>query len=194
MKKHYTTFSDYELQKFLIKGDSKAFEEIFNRYWKRLYAYAFRIYEEEKICEDIVQEVFINLWERKSSAEILNLEGYLFRAIKYRLANHIRNLKFTRVHENVLSEIPYTDSASRKMEFEDFRDELFQSIDNLPPRCRQIFLLSRVDHLSNAEIAEKFNISKRTVETHISNALKILKDHLPTCQIPLIISTLFLEC
>ena len=94
MKTSLLLLSDTELQKKLQRQDQLAFEVLFDRYWKRLYSFAFKIYKEEAICEDIVQEIFISLWEKSINTNIVNLEGYLLRAVKYKVANYIRDLKF----------------------------------------------------------------------------------------------------
>ena len=94
MERDLLKMPDEELQKLIFEGNDAAFSIIFNRYWKRLYAYALKIYKDEAVCEDIVQEIFISFWKNASSTVILNLEAYLFRAVKYKIANQIRNLKF----------------------------------------------------------------------------------------------------
>src|SRR5690606_28094812 len=170
--------SDREVLAELKKGNKSAFEEIFNRYWKRLFSYAYKIYEEEVVCEDLVQEIFIRLWERSAELSVNNLEGYLFMAVKYKLANSIRDLKFTVQHTEALSGLPVIPPAYRQLEYQELEKEVFVLVDRLPHRCKQVFCLSRVDSLTNTEIAERLDISVRTVETHISNALKYLKMNL----------------
>ncbi|MCF4100785.1 RNA polymerase sigma-70 factor [Gillisia sp. M10.2A] len=193
MEKELATLTDTELYCLFKDNNSLAFEAIFDKYWKRLYGYAYRIYQDEPICEDIVQEVFISLWEKLSNTEILHLEGYLFRAVKYKIANHIRDLKFTDLHEKIILEIPHSSAASRNMEFQEFEGHIKNLIDKLPPKCREVFTLSRYEQLSNMEIAEKLDLSIRTVETHISKALKFLKSNIDASHISIIITTMFLE-
>lgn len=178
MNRKTPELSDRELLAELKEGNKSAFEEIFNRYWKRLFSYAYKIYEDEVVCEDMVQEIFIRLWERSAELSVNNLEGYLFRAVKYKLANSIRDLKFTVQHTEALSGLPEIPPATRQMEYQELEREVFVLVDQLPHRCKQVFCLSRVDSLTNTEIAEKLDISVRTVETHISNALKYLKMNL----------------
>lgn len=178
MNRKSPPLSDTELLAQLRSGNRVAFEEIFNRYWNRLFAYAYKIYEDEALCEDMVQEIFIRLWERSGELSVSNLEGYLFRAVKYKLANSIRDLKFTVQHTDVLSGLPAMPAVNGQMEYQELEKEVFVLVDQLPHRCKQVFRLSRVDSLTNTEIAEKLDISVRTVETHISNALKYLKVNL----------------
>jgi len=175
MKNYLLQMSDEELQKLIFQENHDAFAIIFNRYWKKLYAFAFKIYKEEEICEDIVQEIFISLWKNASKTVILNLEAYLFRAVKYRIANQIRSLKFDREHLEVLESIPAPNHTIDNIEYVEFEKSIMNQISQLTPKCREVFLLSRMDHFSNAEIAEKLSLSIHTVEKHISNAIKQLR-------------------
>lgn len=168
-----SALEDKELLKLSSKNNSKAFEEIFNRYWKRLYTYAYKIYKNSEVCEDVVQEVFISLWNLNKENTILNLEGYLFKAVKYKIANHIRDLKFSTQQLDFIESIP--DSFFDNLEYEELEKDVFKKIEKLPVKCKKVFKLSREEQKSNAEIAQILNLSIRTVETHISNALKILR-------------------
>jgi len=175
MEKDLLKMPDEELQKLIFEGNDAAFSIIFNRYWKRLYLYAFKIYKDEAVCEDMIQEIFISLWKNASSTVILNLEAYLLRAVKYKIANQIRNLKFDRQHTKILESIPDPNLTLNDLEYVDFEKNINDQINKLTPKCREVFLLSRIDHFSNAEIAAKLNLSIHTVEKHISNALKQLR-------------------
>lgn len=192
MKNNCEKLSNETLQSLLKKGNENAFNEIYNRYWSLLYAYAFRIYTEEKICEDIVQEVFIRLWGKAKITEIKNIEGYLFKAVKNRIATYIRDLKFTHTHIEVLQNISIPISSEKNIEYKEFEKHVFFEIDKLTPKCKKVFILSRFEHLSNTEISKKLNISIRTVEKHISDALKELKSNIQTNHIICFVIAMFL--
>ena len=192
MKTTLKNTSNQQLQILLKKGSESAFNEIYNRYWKILYAYAFRIYTEEKICEDIVQDVFISLWDKAKTTEITNIEGYLFRAIKYKITSHIRDLKFTSTHIEVLQNIAAPNTSEKNLEYQEFERSVLSEIDKLTPKCKKVFTLSRFEQLSNSEISEKLNISIRTVEKHISDALKELKSSLKINYIIWFVISMFL--
>lgn len=188
-----TFLSDQELLVELRSGKEEVFKFIFNRYWKRLYNYAFNIYNDDDVCEDIVQEIFVNLWEKSGEVEILNLEAYLYRSVKYRIVNHIRDLKFTEIQEEILKKIPYPSNSGSTMEYEEFETEIFNFIKMLPARCREIFMLSRFDNYTNSEIAKKLNISIRTVEKQISNALSFFKSKINNSHFTVIVTFMLLH-
>ena len=184
-------YSDQELLALLDKHQKLGFDLIFERYWKRLYRYANTIYAEERICEDIVQEVFISLWEKSKTQKIFNLEAYLLRAVKFKVINHLRDLKFTREHQEVLNELCVPAKADQFLVCDDVEALIHYEIDKLPPKCKRVFVLSRFEDVPNAEIAQQLNISIRTVEKHISDALKHLRTSLPVGELSLIITLLF---
>ena len=175
MESYLLQMSDEELQKLIFEKSEDAFTIIFNRYWKRLYLYAFKIYKEEAVCEDIVQEIFISLWKNSGHTVILNLEAYLFRAVKFKIANQVRNLKFDKEHLDVLENIIAPYHSINYIEYVELEKTIMDQINKLTPKCREVFLLSRMDHFTNAEIAQRLNLSIHTVEKHISNALKELR-------------------
>jgi len=192
MKSRLFNLSDEELQKLISLRNEMAFEVIFDRYWKRLYSYSYKIYREEEVCEDIVQEIFISLWNNAENATILNLEAYLLRAVKYKIANHIRNLKFTKEHLDILDGIANPGKSINDIEYVEFEKGIMQHVERLSPKCREVFTLSRFEHLSNSEIAARLGLSKLTVEKHISNALKELRSHLSSWQYHVIVILMFL--
>ena len=194
MKTNLLVLSDSELQVRVKNQDSQAFEILFDRYWKRLYSYAMRVYQDEYLCQDIVQEIFISFWEKPSLEPILNLEAYLLRAVKYRIANHIRDLKFDSVHLQVLERIPYPSETDKDLIYQDFEDTILNVIEKLPPKCRNVFMMSRFEAFSNSDIAKKLNISERTVEKHISDAIKFLKLSINISQITALVTGMFSQC
>ena len=192
MRDTLTSLPDNELQNLLKKGNEVAFGVIFDRYWKKLYNYAHKIYRDEEICQDIVQEIFISLWNNASSSNILNLEAYLMRSVKYRVANHIRGLKFTQEHIDVLQDIPTPAKTTADIEYQEFEKGILTEIEKLSPKCREVFLLSRFENYTNSEIAKKLNLSVHTVEKHISNAIKHLRNNLDNYQLAIVVISLFL--
>lgn len=158
-------------------GDQKAFDELFKEYFPKIRKFLFGFLESDAEAEDLAQDVFVKLWQNKSFLEnVDNLNAYLYRMSKNMLFNY---LKHPRIREltsiSDFLEIP----TMEKLEEILFADELEvlinTTVDRMPAQRKTIFNLSRRDKLTNAEIAVRLNISKRTVEAHISAALSDLR-------------------
>ncbi|MEL7586224.1 MAG: RNA polymerase sigma-70 factor [Prolixibacteraceae bacterium] len=177
-------------EKHLISGlnsqNKVVFDFIFNYYYSGLCAYARRWVTAPDIAEDLVQDFFVWLWIDGSSLKInTSLKSYLFTAVKNKAVNH---LKHVRVKEQygirIMQEIREHDYAGWEFSEPELIELIEQGLEKLPPRCREIFIMSRFEGKDNAAIAETLKLSKRTVELQISNALKVLrtelKDYLPS--------------
>lgn len=157
------------------QGDERAFNQLFNRLWEPLYLAAYKVLKEEDTSEDVVQELFIDLWHKRTTVSIANIEAYLFQAVKYRVLMLLRQGKYREPHQAIAETIELTNNTEEAIFFQDLEFSYQQIIDNLPERCREIFNMSRHQHYSNQEIAQRLNLSIRTVEKQISNALKQLQ-------------------
>lgn len=158
----------------LIQEDRSAFEQIYNNYWSKLYIYAYNILRDRQASEDIVQEVLVSLWLKRKVLEINSLNAFLFTSVRYQVLKYIRSGK---VRENFFLEIEQI-SESTAIELiteKNINDMIDIHVTKLPARCREIFLMSRKQHLSNKEIAERLNISSKTVENQITIALRGLR-------------------
>lgn len=180
LQKYYVnvlnTISDIELVALIKQGDHTAFTEVYNRYWKFLYTSAYNATGEQQESMDLCQSIFIWIWENRQQLNIRSsLQAYLHTALKYKIANLIRN---GRVHAARIAELLQTTVASPEidpLEVKELKHFIDQLIAGLPDKCRQAFLLSREEQLSHREIAERLGISEKTVDDHISRALKRLK-------------------
>ncbi|MEJ4088253.1 RNA polymerase sigma-70 factor [Galbibacter orientalis] len=164
-----------QLMERIKNDDEKAFHLLFNRYWEVLFVLAKSILNDEAIAKDLVQEVWINFWERRKKIESTNIEAYLKQAIKFSVYKELRNSVLSNEHKEYLQEIAAETATDDHLIYSQTNNTLTNTIHELPDRCREIFQLSREENLSNQEIANQLNISKRTVETHISHALKSLR-------------------
>jgi RNA polymerase sigma-70 factor (family 1) len=167
--------TDQQLCQLLHKGDKKSFDLIYERYWKRMFLYAYKIFEDQLVCEDLVQEVFVRLWERSQQERIQHLESYLIKATKYQVMNAIRNMKRTLPYEDILPNFPSDERVELVYEAQEASLYIDSSIKSLPERCQEVFVMSRREELSNREIAQRLNISVRTVESQLHKALKIIR-------------------
>lgn len=170
--------NDVHLLDQLRKGDEKALEELYERYWEQLFISAYNLVKNREICEDILQEIFIDLWNKRERLEIrVSLKSYLYTCTVYKVYDYFRkNKKIIKIEllEDFDKRIQTSDPESR-MIHEELVSHVNNAIDSLPEKCRIIFRLSRDEQLSYKEIADKLNISVKTVEAQITKALKILK-------------------
>ena len=159
-----------------------AFEEIYNRYWRMLFQVAWQKTEDRDVAEELVQDLFVRLWERRSDLRITSsLTNYLHTAIRYRIINFIRNQMRSSRHlaliKNDISE-PGENKVEADLRLRELDASLQASIEKLPVKSRTIFELSRAKHFSNKQIAGKLNISEKTVEYHLTKSLRLLRVYL----------------
>jgi RNA polymerase sigma-70 factor (ECF subfamily) len=164
----------------LLKQDNhQAFDEIYQRYWSSLYAYSYNRLRSELASEEIVQEVFLNLWTKRNTSEpIISLSAYLFTGVKYRLLNEIKAAQVRKkfaVNFDAFQITTYSDITQETVAFGDLQLALETKVSNLPPKCRHIFQLSRQKNLSISEISNVLHISPKTVENQLTKALKYLR-------------------
>lgn len=160
-----------------IKNGSEIhFKELFNIYWSKLYVIANNVLQNEADAEDVVQELFINLWDRRATLVIDNLGGYLYTAVRYSVAKKLSKRPLQKNHQELFEAIQDNVNLETSLALNDLIDFIRGKIDELPDRCKEVFELSRFQQLSNKEIAEKLNISSSTVENQINKALKSLRE------------------
>jgi len=174
---------DTELLELMRNGDQMAFNAIYDRHCPALYRTALRLLGDEEAAKDVVQEVFISLYERSkfevqgSRSEvspILNLQAYLFQAAKYRCFMHLRAGRISEKHLTRMNAVMISNELEEQINAQELQHALDKSLAGLPEKCREVFYLSRFESLSNKKIAERLNISHKTVENQITKALKML--------------------
>lgn len=156
----------------------EAFHRLYQQQWQRLYLYAHAILKDQTQSEDVVQEVFADLWKRRESLEIDQLEGYLIRATRFQVLALLRKQRVRQDHLDRMELVQITASTEADLEAEELAARIGQILEALPDRCREIFHLSRFEYKSTAEIAEQLQISPQTVKNQISKALAHLRKHL----------------
>lgn len=179
--------TDNELLELFTTGNDAAFTEIYNRYWKKLIALGFSYTKDKFAAEEIVQEVFVSLWNRRDVVKIDTLSSYLATAIKFSVFKNIytknrREKLLERMPGSSLAEIP-EDLFHAKF-LEEYVNGL---VEQLPEKCRMVYQYSRQKGLSPQEIADEMNIAKKTVEAHLTKALKMLRLNLKEIMVLLVI-------
>ena len=167
--------SDQSLAESIKNSNQGVFELVFNYYYSGLVVYADQIIKNTEISEDIIQSVFMKLWETRETIEIRSFRSYFMQCVKNRCIDHLRSLQIKQRFDNRIPEADHLVMEEDLWTKNELSELLEKAIGDLPPRCREIFWMSRYENLKIAEIAEKLDISKRTVETQISKALKILR-------------------
>ena len=175
------TGDDKKLLEGLINGRESAYEKLFMTYYARLVVFAQKIISDEDMSRDIVQDVFVMFYEKR---EVLNihtsLKSHLYHTVRNRCLNHIKKNRIQRDHHSGI----FLDKKNEEAYFNDkmleteLEARIHSIVDSLPKQCKRIFVMSRYEGITNGEIADKLNLSKRTVETQISKALKILRNQL----------------
>ncbi len=157
------------------------FDSLFREYYPSAVIFARKYSNDIESAKDIAQQVFVNFYEKMDKIEIQgSFKAYLFTAVRNTSLNQIKKQKTDLQHSGNLVHRSEDIAISDALEYDEFVQKINKIIDELPPRCKEIFRMNRFDGKKNGEIAEKLKISKRTVETQISQAIKHLRKRLPT--------------
>jgi RNA polymerase sigma-70 factor (ECF subfamily) len=166
--------------------DQKAFARMFSIYFPRLNDFAKKVVRDDGISQDIVQEVFLKVWDQRVQIQNINIEAYLFKLVRNRCIDYIKYLKVVnnrmdkiRISSKIeeLYRIDFVGDEPYILILEELNAQLEKIIQRLPNRCREVFLLSRMEGLKNREIAEKLHISIKNVERHLTRALHSFRDN-----------------
>ena len=180
----YSQAADADLLQSIKLSDASAFEELYKRYFPTLLHTAYKQLNSRQKGEDIVQNIFVDLYRRRTSIEVnVSLKAYLHQALKFRVRNEYRARVIRMRYQKSLflgsfCKIDFPDALEAK----ELETKIHVALNRLPEKCKQVFLLSRKADLSNNDIAADLNIAVSTVEKHISKALKTLRQDLRLAQ------------
>jgi len=167
--------TDEKLIIAIRQSDYGSYNNLFVRYYSRLCQYVYSITHEKEDTEDIVQELFLSLWNNRKKIEITtNVSAYLYRMAKNFTLNHIRASKKHQDLSGLQDELS-AGSEEDQLESDEFRIALYDCIERLPSRSREVLLLHRIEGLKQKEIAEKLSISVKTIKNQIWSSLQKLK-------------------
>ena len=165
----------------LQKRDEAVFEQVFKSNYKNLHAYAFSILRDEADAEEMVQSVFYKLWERSENLSISgSITAYLYRAVHNESLNYIKHLNVRSKHRMYVSHKidDGSEEGSNRVQAKELEERIQQAMNELPEQCRTIFQMSRFEELRYREIADKLNLSVKTVENQMGKALKVMRARL----------------
>ncbi len=187
---------DKELLEGLKQDKIWAFNNIYSCYSKPLYIYLLQKLKDSDLCNDVIQDIFINVWESRARLDIeTSLKAYLYQAARYKIIDIYRSdVKYQKylsgLAELIIDESVITDRIDQRKKLQDIEI----AVEKLPERMREIFILSRFEHQTTRDIASKTNLSQQTVKNQISKALRILRvNHMSIDLVLLFVSALFLK-
>jgi len=172
--------SDRELIDGLKEGSSECFSETYERYWEGMYRVANNILRDSALAEDVVQEVFVSLWTKKEQLAVHNLKAYLYQSVRYSVFKVIRDGKANSHFYSRLQDITTELVVNEPWLFKEQEDFLNRMLTNMPEKSREVFQLSRQENMTYKQIAQRLNVSEKTVEKRMSCALRFFKAHLST--------------
>jgi len=170
--------ADADLWLAVRNGEKTAYNLLFNRYWGKMYQTANKMLNDAEASETIVHDVFLTLWLKREELQIIHFRNYIISATRYHVYRVLKSKKAFQVVATEEYMAAVGNAAEEKIQEQSFRRQLHASLSSLPKRSKEIFLLSREEQLSNQEIAERLNISKRSVENQITYALRHLRLYL----------------
>jgi RNA polymerase sigma-70 factor (ECF subfamily) len=172
---NFNMLTDEILLRLLKASDEKAFRVLYERYWKRLFTTACYKLKSKEAAEEIVQNIFVSLWEKRAVLQIDNLEDYLYTAVKYKVINYVDALLVRQSFQKQIPGEAVDKSTEATILINDIQHAVHQALNRLPPKTRAIFTLSRFEKYTVNEIARRMNLSEKAVEYHITQSLKMMR-------------------
>jgi len=170
--------SDYELTRSLQKGDVKAFDKLFSNYGKRLYHFAYGYLKSKEEAEGVVQEVFMRVWRnRKQLKPDLSFKAYLFKIAYHHILGLFEQINRRNAYRHQIIEeaIEFTDDTNDRLNYQILLEKVESLINKLPARQREVLIKRKKEEIPVKEIAKQMDISPKTVENHLTEALKNIK-------------------
>jgi RNA polymerase sigma-70 factor (family 1) len=186
---------DIELLNELKKNNISAFNTIYQNYSKPLYIYLLHKIKDPDLCNDILQDVFVNIWEKRALLSVeISLKAYLYQAARFKIVDIYRkDIKYQKylaeLADYIVDPATITDRIDQRKKLQ----EIETAVNNLPERMREIFILSRFEHQTTRDIATKTNLSPQTVKNQLSKALRILRVNYMSVDVVLLFLFTFLR-
>ena len=174
----YQSYTDAELLLLLSQDSEEAFEVLYHRHWENIYKAAFVLLKDSSASKDVVQDIFIWLWQKRNQLEIQTLPAYLKTAVKFKVANYIRSVNMRESFFETLGKLTITENAPEAAEITEMKELkaiIINAVELLPDKCRTIYKLSRNENLTNQQIADQLGLSVKTVEGQMTIALRRIK-------------------
>jgi len=188
-----STLTDCELLEAVRQNDKKAFEELFKRYWMKVYGMTYALVRSEKPTQEIVQDIFISLWDKRLTLSINHLPSYLYVTVKNKTLNYIASQITREKYWNYYKQfIPVQeDVTANAVEFNELMEALEDGIEHLPEKSKKVFRLNHLEGHSISEIANLLNLSEKAIRYHLTQSVKKLRLHLKDY---ILVTCLYLIC
>lgn len=174
---NYKLLDDAELVELMKANDDLAFREIYLRYWKEMFISSRKKVDDSVIAEELVQNVFVSLWDKRQSSEIKHLQNYIHAALRYCFINYVKKqiVAGKYIDHEKCTKTEYINPTEEAFALKELSLKIEKSICHLPTKTGQIFRMSRYENRSIKEISNYFKITEKAVEYHITQSLKTLK-------------------
>jgi RNA polymerase sigma-70 factor (family 1) len=176
----YSAWSDAALLTALAADDRTAFAEIYERYWYRVFAVAYRKLKSRETAEELVQDLFAGFWHKREQHDIQQLEHYLMAAINRRVIGHLRAHQVRVAYADYCRwyQTDTSEETEKTLAAADLSEAFAKALLLLPAQSREIFRLSRLEHFTVQEISVRLNLSSKAVEYHLTKSLRLLRGYL----------------
>lgn len=169
-----TVYSSYTLEELFLRikeDDQRAFDELYARTWRKLYVKTYSRLKIEDLSKDIVQEVFVDFWNKRHAKDVQNVEAYLMQAVKFKVLDEFRKSRYEFVElDHFIEQIRDSNDADSQLISKEFFAALKAWTETLPAKRREIFRLKYEEGLTNKEIAEQLDVSVKTVQNQLLNS------------------------
>ncbi|MFZ6011273.1 MAG: RNA polymerase sigma factor [Bacteroidota bacterium] len=176
----YSIHSDEKLLEAIRHSDEEAFSELFHRHWQKLFAAVHARVRSKVIAEEIVQELFVTLWDKRKTQLITNLPHYLLVSAKHRVINHIRSQVVQQKYWDYYKKfIPQREEVTEKaVSYQELMSAIEKGMERLPEKSKKVFQLNRIEGRSISEVANLLKLSEKAIEYHLTRSLKELRLYL----------------
>lgn len=170
---------DQKIIQHIRRSDRKVFEYLFRTYYPRLCIFGLNFFDNPQITEDIAQDLFVVLWEKRKEMVIkTSLHSFIFQSYRNRCLDYIKHQKVIKKYIDEKINHPDEKQLNDDLEKEELKYRIHKTIETLPPKCKKVFMMSRFEGLKQQVIADQLGISVKTVKAQIGKALKIMRKEL----------------
>jgi RNA polymerase sigma-70 factor (family 1) len=186
---------DIKLLDGLKQNQISAFNTIYQQYSKTLYVYLLHKLKDADQCNDVLQDIFVTIWEKRAQIEIdISIKAYLYQAARFKIIDlYRRDARYQTYLAELAEYIVDADTITDRIDHRQKLAEIQMAVNNLPEKMREIFILSRFEHQTTRDIASKTNLSPQTVKNQISKALRILRVNYMSGEVLLLVAFIFLR-